>query len=431
MKTDNELLREYAEQGGDAAFAEVVRRQADLVYSVAFRVVAGEVALAEEVTQIVFTKVAQQAGQLARHPALEGWLHTTTRNTAINALRGEQRRRVREQEAFLMQSTLPAPDIHWSEIQPLLDEAVDQLRERDRHAVLLRFFKGLSHLEVGRELGLSEDAAKKRVERAVDNLRGHFARRGVVLSAGSLAGVMGANSVQAAPAGLAGRVTGASLAGGSQSALGGALLLALFMKTKTKVWLGVAVGLILAAVVAFESRQPKSTAIPATTGAVPKSPDGTRPPTIRSEIASPPPVPPEKVVMAGAITAKTPAVEPTFVAEPQADLKNTIATAIHFLEAQDSVGVLKTLMPPNNLAKELQGKGATSLADYARVAARDPEIIDLMAQMREVLPLVEGQTPAEISADGNRVDFPMSTPLYGTRNVEFINVDGLWYLHFP
>jgi RNA polymerase sigma factor (sigma-70 family) len=247
MPTDRELLRQYAGQGTDTAFAELVRRHADLVYSVALRVTRNG-SLAEDVTQAVFTTVAQQAGRLGHYETLVGWLHTTTRHRAIDAVRGEERRRTREYEATAMHHDSTAPETHWAEISPLLDEAVGQLREQDREAVLLRFFKNLSHQEVGAALGLGEDAARKRVDRALEKLCEYFARRGVKASSALLATAIAENSVQAAPVGLVARVTGSALAAVAGVTTRGIFFKILFMSTQAKLVAVAAIVIIAAAI---------------------------------------------------------------------------------------------------------------------------------------------------------------------------------------
>ena len=144
---------------------------------------------------------------------MSSWLFQATRLTANNFLRGESRRRAREQEAY-MQSTLNEPaDEAWPRIAPLLDRAVETLGEADRRAILLRFYEGRNLRDVGAVLGASEDAAKKRVNRAVEKLRKFFTKRGVILPATTLTAALAANSVQAAPAGLAAAVSAAASAG--------------------------------------------------------------------------------------------------------------------------------------------------------------------------------------------------------------------------
>src|SRR5512133_1658317 len=141
MSEDLELLRCYAAEQSEAAFAEFTRRHVDLVYSTALRLVQGDVASAQDVTQQVFTEVARQAVRLARHPAPVGWLYTTTRHLALRVNRTEQRRRAREQEAHTMNELLhdDASAADWSRLRPEIEEAMHRLNDQDRHAVLLRF----------------------------------------------------------------------------------------------------------------------------------------------------------------------------------------------------------------------------------------------------------------------------------------------------
>jgi RNA polymerase sigma factor (sigma-70 family) len=201
--TDSQLLRDYVQHRSEAAFAELVRRHVDLVYSAALRMVR-DAHLAEDVTQSAFVALAQNARQLAVRPVLSGWLHYTARNLASKAVRTDVRRRAREQEAAVMNELLAtAPDHDWKQIAPQLDDALSELSEPDRDALLLRYFEKKSAHEMAQTLGISDDAAQKRVNRAVERLREFFAKRGLTIGASGLVVVISANAVQAAPAALA------------------------------------------------------------------------------------------------------------------------------------------------------------------------------------------------------------------------------------
>jgi RNA polymerase sigma factor (sigma-70 family) len=214
-QTDQQLLRDYAERQSEAAFAAIVRRYVDLVYSAALRL-SCDTHAAKDVTQSVFIALAQNARQLTDRPALAGWLHGTARNLAIKAIRSDVRRRAREQEAAVMNELLSThPDASWEHIAPHLDEALGELSKPDRDAVLLRYFKNHDLRTVGAMLGISDDAAQKRVSRAVERLREFFAKRGVTVGASGLAVVITANAIQAAPAGLAAAVSSAAVLAGT------------------------------------------------------------------------------------------------------------------------------------------------------------------------------------------------------------------------
>lgn len=210
MTEDMNLVREYVHHGSEKAFAALVSRHLNLVYSVAFRHVRNA-HLAEEITQAVFVILARKAAGLGGGTIVSGWLCRTARNVSTRALLMEQRRQRREQEAY-MRSSLNEPESDpWIQIAPLLDGALADLRDRDHDAISLRFFEGKSFKDVGVALGTSEDTAKKRVSRAVEKLRVFFARRGIAVSATAVSAAIAANSVQAAPVGLAGSVTFAAV----------------------------------------------------------------------------------------------------------------------------------------------------------------------------------------------------------------------------
>jgi len=209
---DSNLLRQYAEHNSEPAFAALVARHVDKVYSVALRHTRNAHA-AEEITQAVFVILAKKSGLLGAKVILAGWLYETARLTALTHIRREIRRTRREQEAHMQSALNENESEAWPHIAPLLDDAMAKLSAADRHAVVLRYFDGKSLGEVGAALGASEDAAKKRVTRAVEKLRGWFTKRGVTLTATVLTAAIAANSVQAAPLGLAVTVTAAAAKG--------------------------------------------------------------------------------------------------------------------------------------------------------------------------------------------------------------------------
>jgi RNA polymerase sigma factor (sigma-70 family) len=230
MRDDVELLRAYADEGCEASFAEFVRRHIDVVYHTAVRRLNGNTHLAEEVVQSVFVHAARKCRMLSRHPAVLGWLHTSTRYAAAAIVRRETRRIAREQAAYLMDPEPTADDsLPWESLRPWIDEALDRLGETERHAVLLRFFAGRSFAEIGAELRVSEEASRKRVERAVKDLREHLARRGITTTAAALTAALAATPAVAAPTGLAATVAAAA----TSAAAGGTLAsgLTIFMST--------------------------------------------------------------------------------------------------------------------------------------------------------------------------------------------------------
>jgi RNA polymerase sigma factor (sigma-70 family) len=226
---DLELLRRYADAGSQDAFAELVRRHVNLVYSAALRRVGDDAHLAGDVTQKVFIALARQAASVSRRRTVAGWLYTASRYTAAHTVRTERRRRERERKAQLMNDILSGPEadpLDWERIRPELDSVMDQLGELDREAVILRYLSGRPFAEVGSSLGLSEEAARKRVERALERLRRLLARRGVAGPAASALGVLiSQKAVSAAPASLVSSLPGTAMAAaaGSQGGLLAAL----------------------------------------------------------------------------------------------------------------------------------------------------------------------------------------------------------------
>lgn len=264
---DGDLLDDFARTGSDAAFGELVRRHVGLVYSVALRQT-GQPHQAEEITQAVFIILARKAASVGRRAVLSGWLYHTARLTAANFRRAEFRR-IRREQAVFMQSTLEqtAPDPAWSELAPLLDDAMSRLGATDRDAVVLRYFENKPLSEVGAALGLEERAAQKRIQRALEKLRKLFARRGVSLSAALLAGAMSAHSVHAAPVTLAHSTTAVAL---TKGALATASTLTLAQKTmntmhwiKIKLALGVVTATLLAGAAATIALSDNSSPPPA------------------------------------------------------------------------------------------------------------------------------------------------------------------------
>lgn len=201
MSTDDlELIRDYAAEGSQAAFTALVNRHVDLVYSAAQRQVRSP-DLAEEVTQSVFIALARHGHQLKPGTPLAAWLYLVTRRAAIDIRRRESRRQAREQTAYEI-AAMKSNSSEWPQVEPLLDEAMEALAETDRSAILLRYFENKSLREVGRMLGTSDDAAQKRVSRALEQLRAFFSKRGVAVGATALAADLAAGAVQTAPIGL-------------------------------------------------------------------------------------------------------------------------------------------------------------------------------------------------------------------------------------
>jgi len=215
--SDMELLKEYALRKSEEAFATLVSRHIDLVYSAALRHIRNH-HQAEEITQAVFVILARKARSLGSRTVLAGWLFQTARLTAANYLRTEIRRTRREQEAYMQSTPEENPGDPWQQVAPVLNDTIAGLGEKDRNAIVLRFLQGKDFKEVGAALGASEEAAQMRVGRALEKLRKLFVKRGVVLSVAALGGVIAAQGTHAAPVGLAASITAGAVQGASLTA---------------------------------------------------------------------------------------------------------------------------------------------------------------------------------------------------------------------
>lgn len=265
---DTQLLREYAAHGSEAAFGVLVSRRMGMVYSAALRQVR-DPHLAEEITQAVFIILSKKAAKIRGETNLAGWLFKTTRYAALAQRRGAARRRRHEQEAQLHSEIQSSnsnsnPDTGtvplWDQISPFLDDALDRLGEKDRQAVLLRYFENKSLAEVAGSLGSREDAARMRINRALEKLHRFFLKQGVVSTAALIGGAISVNGVHAAPAQLAATITataakGSAIAASTLTLVKGTLNIMAWLKTKTAILIGAGTALAGAAVLTLHQQE--------------------------------------------------------------------------------------------------------------------------------------------------------------------------------
>jgi RNA polymerase sigma factor (sigma-70 family) len=240
------LLNDFAKNGSETAFRDLVTRYTDLVYSAAVRLVDGDRHLAQDVTQTVFIDLAKMAGKLSSDVMLGGWLHRHTCFVAATVMRGERRRQSRERQAVEMNDLQDHSKAALAQVGPILDEAINQLGTEDRAAVVLRFFEQADFRSVGETLGINENAARMRVTRALEKLHLLLKHRGVTFSSAALGTVLATEVVTAAPAGLAASFSVSALAG--LTAGSGRVLTVLKIITMTKLKAGIVGAMIMAGV---------------------------------------------------------------------------------------------------------------------------------------------------------------------------------------
>jgi len=221
--SDADLLNAFSQGRSESAFDALVRRHLDLVHSAAFRLT-GDAHLAHDVAQAVFVALAQHAaevaGKVSRGNPLSAWLHVATRNLAAKLIRTESRRRARERESVAMNDQPPLDarhdathDADWDRIAPHLDDGLAKLSPGDRNVVLLRFFERRSAREIGESLGIGEEAAQKRIRRAMDRLRTLLIRHTPEITTPILTALISAFTVKQAPSALAATITQTALNG--------------------------------------------------------------------------------------------------------------------------------------------------------------------------------------------------------------------------
>ncbi len=433
---DADLLRYYA-AGSEAAFRELVRRHLGMVHGTARRILAPAPHLAEDVTQNVFTDLAKQAPSLPAGVVLGGWLHRHTCYLALNTARAEHRRRARERTAMEINAVNEnsGPDAPWVQLAPVLDDALNQLEPADRDALVLRYLEQRDLRSVGRALGSSEDAAQKRVTRALEKLRGLLVRSGVTVGSAAALGT----TLEASPAAVvapewAATISDLALSGAAAMSILTLILTSLKTMITSKLVQGLAAVVALVgitvAILAHRAPTPLSTGALVNVSAPTVNPAT---PLLAANQVEPPKVPPATPV--ATLPDVTPS--PAAAADPQADLKTVIPYIVRLYRDNDLVTFWQTFTPPDEWAKigpqTIQG---IQEADQQMAALGiNPEFISNptaqdAAQAWEAL---EDQTPT-YNAAGDEATYLFTYPtahggglgIQATQTL--IKINGRWYI---
>jgi RNA polymerase sigma factor (sigma-70 family) len=240
---ESEWLREYAETGSPEAFAQLVERYIDVVYSAALRQVR-DPHMADDVTQTVFLALVRRAKALRRETVLGSWLMVATRFVALDLLRAERRRKRHESTAALHANREIHQDEMWEKISPELDAALAELASKDRRVIVLRYLEGRSMREVAAITGTTAAGARQRVHRAIGRLQQFFEARGISISAAAIGPLIASRAVHPAPAALAPAIQAAASAPHAAAVVKGVVLAMTW--TKAKLTAIAACGLLLA-----------------------------------------------------------------------------------------------------------------------------------------------------------------------------------------
>lgn len=261
---DSALIQEFVAHDSQTAFAEIVHRYTDFVYSAALRQVNGDSGLASDVSQTVFLDLGRKARSLDGNISLPGWLHRATRLAALAVLRARERRSVREREAFRVQEfERMETSFDWDAVRNVIDEALDNLNETERRAVLLRYFQKRTFTEISAALCITEDAARMRVDRSLEKLRLLLTKKGVTSTSAALSAALTTQSVISAPAGLSSSIALAATAAFAQST--STSLLTIMATTKLKTTIAAIIAAGAAAIATHEHQKAKALEMRVTT----------------------------------------------------------------------------------------------------------------------------------------------------------------------
>lgn len=194
--SDGQLLEQFISRRDEAAFATLVRRHGPLVFGVCRRII-GNVHDAEDAFQATFLVLARKAANIARREAVGNWLYGVAYRTARRAKAAATRRWAREKQVNNMPHPMVEPVDCIQDLAPVLDEEVNKLADKYRLPLVLCLLEGRPRRQVARHLNLPEGTLSTRLARARKILDQGLRRRGVTLSAGALATILGSDAALA------------------------------------------------------------------------------------------------------------------------------------------------------------------------------------------------------------------------------------------
>jgi RNA polymerase sigma factor (sigma-70 family) len=216
--SDGQLLGRFVERREEAVFEAIMRRHGPMVWGVCRRVLRDHHD-AEDAFQATFLVLARKSAAIVPREKLGNWLYGVAYQTAMKARSQRTKRRGREAQSSDMPEPIAPPHEPRAELAESLDRELSRLPEKYRISIVLCDLEGRNHREAADQLGWPVGTVSSRLSRARAMLAQRLSRRGVTLSAGSLAALLAQES---ASAGMPTRLSGHTVQAARLFAAGGA-----------------------------------------------------------------------------------------------------------------------------------------------------------------------------------------------------------------